>query len=195
LVTSAPALFFVPPYSGPKGWVGIELNKGLLWDRVADLVTEAYTHVAPLSLSKKLPPPVFIAADETLSAEQINPLKTRVNQDFISALREVCSNYPEVEERSQFGNPAFKAGKKTFAVVYLFEGLLALQLWVGMAAQQPLIEGDNRFRVPAYAGHNGWIDMIPGAHPNWDEIAALLQTSYRHFALKRMVSALDQGLY
>ena len=27
LVNAAPDYFFVPPYTGPKGWVGIELNK------------------------------------------------------------------------------------------------------------------------------------------------------------------------
>jgi len=194
LVLSAPTLFFIPPYSGSKGWVGIELNRGLQWDRVAELVCEAYTHVAPLNLSKNLSVPSFTAPDESLTAQQINPLKTIENRKFLERLRALCSTYPEVEELHQFGHPAFKAGKKTFAVVYLIEGSLALQLWIGLAAQQPLVKSDSRFRVPAYAGHNGWIDMIPGTNPNWDEIMVLLETSYRNFALKRMLSALNQRL-
>jgi hypothetical protein len=42
LVGSAPDIFFVPPYIGPKGWVGVELNKGLAWKRVLKLSYEAY---------------------------------------------------------------------------------------------------------------------------------------------------------
>ena len=29
LVTAAPRHFFVPPYIGSRGWVGVELNLGL----------------------------------------------------------------------------------------------------------------------------------------------------------------------
>ena len=30
-----PEAYFVPPYVGPRGWLGVELNKGLNWAEIA----------------------------------------------------------------------------------------------------------------------------------------------------------------
>ena len=37
-VRGEPKHFFVPPYVGPRGWLGVHLNKGLSWKRIAVLV-------------------------------------------------------------------------------------------------------------------------------------------------------------
>jgi hypothetical protein len=51
LVQANPRRFFIPPYQGPKGWIGIRLDdEDVDWDEVAALVEEAYRFVA----SKKL---------------------------------------------------------------------------------------------------------------------------------------------
>ena len=50
LVASAPKHFFVPPYVGPRGWIGVNLDKGISWKRVASLAREAYERVAPQAL-------------------------------------------------------------------------------------------------------------------------------------------------
>ena len=50
LVGSNPARFFVPPYVGHHGWVGIWLDSELDWDEVADLVDESYRMTAPKRL-------------------------------------------------------------------------------------------------------------------------------------------------
>jgi len=47
LVDSDPARFFVPPYVGPSGWIGIRLDGAVDWDVVAGLLEEAYRMVAP----------------------------------------------------------------------------------------------------------------------------------------------------
>lgn len=47
LVEADPASFFVPPYVGPSGWVGIRLDLELDWDVVAGLLEEGYRTVAP----------------------------------------------------------------------------------------------------------------------------------------------------
>jgi hypothetical protein len=44
---SEPKHFFVPPYVGPRGWLGVHLNKGLDWKRIAERVREAYVAAAP----------------------------------------------------------------------------------------------------------------------------------------------------
>ena len=59
--------------------------------------------------------------------------------------------------------------------------------------RQPSLTAAARFRVPAYAEHNGWLLLDVEAHVNWDEVDCLFLVSYRHFVLKRRVKALDDG--
>jgi hypothetical protein len=47
LVESDPERFYVPPYVGPSGWVGINLEGKLDWGMVAGLLEEGYRTVAP----------------------------------------------------------------------------------------------------------------------------------------------------
>ncbi len=50
LIDSDPRAFFVPPYVGHQGWIGVRLDVGLDWDVVVDVVEEAYRAVAPRRL-------------------------------------------------------------------------------------------------------------------------------------------------
>ena len=45
-----PDRFFVPPYVGHMGWLGIELDQGLEWGVVAGLVRDGYLEAAPKRL-------------------------------------------------------------------------------------------------------------------------------------------------
>ena len=54
LVASNPDAFFVPPYVGGGGWVGIRLDRGLEWDLVAGLLREAYAEAAPKPRAAKV---------------------------------------------------------------------------------------------------------------------------------------------
>ena len=47
LVNADPARFFVPPYLGTKGWVGIRLEEPIDWREVEILVRRSYRLVAP----------------------------------------------------------------------------------------------------------------------------------------------------
>ena len=47
LVEAQPKLFFVPPYVGPSGWVGVRLEGKVDWDLVAGLLQDGYRSVAP----------------------------------------------------------------------------------------------------------------------------------------------------
>jgi hypothetical protein len=42
--------FFVPPYVGHRGWLGVRLNDGVDWDELAGIVEDAYCTVAPQKL-------------------------------------------------------------------------------------------------------------------------------------------------
>lgn len=54
LLRSDPDRFFVPPYVGPSGWVGIRLDAKPDWDVVADLLRDAYRLTAPKKLLARL---------------------------------------------------------------------------------------------------------------------------------------------
>jgi len=51
LVEEEPDRFFVPPYVGPRGWVGLRLDVDLDWDEVAGVVEEAWRMTAPKRLA------------------------------------------------------------------------------------------------------------------------------------------------
>jgi hypothetical protein len=50
LVGADPERFFAPPYVGHRGWVGVRLDRGLPWERIAGVIEEAYISVAPSRL-------------------------------------------------------------------------------------------------------------------------------------------------
>ncbi|HUM14282.1 MAG TPA: MmcQ/YjbR family DNA-binding protein [Candidatus Nitrosotalea sp.] len=46
LVYADPKRYFVPPYVGPRGWVGMRLDGRPTWKKVEQVVREAYDHIA-----------------------------------------------------------------------------------------------------------------------------------------------------
>jgi hypothetical protein len=50
LVEADPVRFFVPPYVGHRGWLGVRLDRALDWDEVAGIAEDAYAEVAPAQL-------------------------------------------------------------------------------------------------------------------------------------------------
>jgi hypothetical protein len=192
-VGGSPAHFFVPPYVGVRGWLGVRLDRGLAWKRVAALVREAYLHVAPRRLRLNLGEAPSIAAPRTLpTPSDIDPFQSRQGKAALSVLRGVCLKLPETSEGSQFGHPVWKVGTRSFASARYEGTMLTACFWVG-AAEQSLLITDPRFSIPPYIGHRGWIALDVSAHRDRSEIAALALQSYRHFALKRMLSALEPG--
>jgi hypothetical protein len=47
MVDADPDRFFVPAYFGPKGWVGMYLDKRVVWSEVASLLEDGWRMVAP----------------------------------------------------------------------------------------------------------------------------------------------------
>jgi predicted DNA-binding protein (MmcQ/YjbR family) len=187
-----PKHFFVPPYVGPRGWLGVNLDKGISWKRVAQLVREAYEKVAPPALAQSIGKTIVIKAPtKALAAEDIDPLQSKRALTVLKSLRKLCLALPETNEAKQFGTPVWRAGAKSFASSYAYKGYLQLSFWVG-AERQSMLTADKRYEIPPYQGHNGWIALDVSKHSNWDEIGELVLYSYRHFAIKRMLAALGE---
>ena len=54
LVEAEPDRFFVPPYVGFRGWIGVRLDVPVDWVEIATIVRTAYRMVAPKRLAARL---------------------------------------------------------------------------------------------------------------------------------------------
>jgi hypothetical protein len=61
--TSEAEQYFVPPYVGHRGWLGVRLDKGLDWNEIAGAIEDAYATVAP----EKLVQAAALAREEAAS--------------------------------------------------------------------------------------------------------------------------------
>lgn len=50
LVEGDPERFYVPPYVGQRGWIGVRLDRGFDRDEIAGIIEDAYAEVAPPKL-------------------------------------------------------------------------------------------------------------------------------------------------
>jgi predicted DNA-binding protein (MmcQ/YjbR family) len=111
---------------------------------------------------------------------------------YLADLRRVCLALPETVEVEAWGRPTFRAGKKIFAVFTGSEEDRYTVIFKPDAEERPALLGDDRFYSPPYWGPSGWLGLDLTAGPvDWDEVAELVETSYRHVALKRMLKTLD----
>jgi len=46
MVRADPGRFFVPPYVGPSGWIGIHLDRNPDWTEIGELMKDSYRLVA-----------------------------------------------------------------------------------------------------------------------------------------------------
>jgi predicted DNA-binding protein (MmcQ/YjbR family) len=54
LVGADPRRFFVPPYVGHKGWIGMWLDRDVDWREVAEIVKRSYRMTAPKKLAMQV---------------------------------------------------------------------------------------------------------------------------------------------
>jgi predicted DNA-binding protein (MmcQ/YjbR family) len=187
-VSAEPKYFFVPPYVGPRGWLGVHLDKGVSWKRIAALVRSAYENSAPRPLADKIGKTIVITPPKAkLTAEQMDPMKSKRAQAVLKSLHKMVGAWPEVSQDKQFGSPVWRAGKRTFLQAHHTGSKLMLSFWVGVH-RQGLLTADERFEIPKYMGHIGWISLDVTRRCDLDEVRALARESYRHFALQRMLN-------
>ncbi len=54
LVAANDEVFFIPPYVGPSGWIGVRLDRGADWGMIESLLESGYRMVAPKRALAKL---------------------------------------------------------------------------------------------------------------------------------------------
>lgn len=111
-------------------------------------------------------------------------------------LRGMCARLPGAEESTSFGHPAFRVGKKTFAVLDEYHGVACLCFKVAPGLQRMLVEDARYFAAP-YGAKHGWTCVRVDARTPWRDAAALVRESWRLCAPKRLLgerSVLDEKI-
>jgi hypothetical protein len=109
----------------------------------------------------------------------------------LARVRAICLALPEAVEKP-FGDhtaPAFRVRNKFFAMLAEDESTMNVKAAKGV--QGILLSSDpERFFVPKYVGHIGWVGIRLDLRspPDWDEMAELIAESYCLVAPKRLAA-------
>lgn len=115
----------------------------------------------------------------------------------LERLRTIATSFPEVTERLSHHTPTFFIRDKK-VLVHLFEdhhGDDRLAIWCAAppGVQAEVVEQEpDRFFVPPYVGHRGWIGLRLDIDPDWDEIEGIVEDAYRIAAPKTLIRKLDE---
>lgn len=126
-----------------------------------------------------------------------HPLRFDPDDPVLARVRALALAMPDAAEKISHGHPAFFTTK-----VFAYYGASVRRdgEWISHSTSlvvQPdpderaaLVE-DPRCYVPAYLGPAGWVGLDLGPDTDWDEVAELLDASYRLTAGPRRVVLLD----
>jgi len=116
---------------------------------------------------------------------------------FLARIRAIAATFPGSAEKVSHGRPALYT-KKVFAIYG--SAVKGDDEWV-QHPQSVLVKTDADERsallaephtfVPGYWGPSGWIGRDLHDDTDWDEIAELIDASYRLTAGKRLIAELD----
>ena len=181
LVRSDPDVYFVPPYVGVSGWVGVRLERpGTDFEALSMLVEEAWRAVAPNRLahaapSAPPPPPVYATTDPAVVA------------DALARMTALCATLPGASAESSASQTTWRVGRKTFA--YLLDnqhrdGIVSVCFRVASDEAAALIErAPRRYYRPPYVGAKGWVAMrVDSAKVPWKELARRVTESHASVA-------------
>ena len=116
----------------------------------------------------------------------------------VTHLEEITRELPEVERRrggEGSRHIGFTVRGKTFGYFtndHHGDGRLAVIVKAPPGVQGILVAGEpDRFFVPPYLGHRGWVGLwLDGAPADWTEVRELFVESYCLTAPKKLVAAL-----
>lgn len=116
---------------------------------------------------------------------------------LLARVRSICLTFPEAAEKVGHGRPSFFT-KKVFCYyggsVRTPEGEWFPHNQSIMIrpdpGDEPALRTDPRFWVPAYLGASGWLGLDLHQATDWNEIAELIDASYRVTAPARLVRML-----
>lgn len=112
-------------------------------------------------------------------------------------LRKSCLAFPEASEVNFGGHensPTFRVRDKIFAMYqddHHGDGKVAVWCKAPPGAQEVMVGADpDRFFKPPYVGSKGWIGVRLDRPVDWEQLADLVEESYRMTAPKRLLKEL-----
>jgi hypothetical protein len=122
----------------------------------------------------------------------------RERERILSRLRKVCLALPETSERPSHGAPTFFVrAKRPFVMVlenHHGDGRFAIWCAAPEGLQRMLVDADpERFFVPPYVGHRGWLGVRLDRGLHWDELTGIVEDAYAEVAPARLVEAARQA--
>src|SRR6187200_626573 len=108
----------------------------------------------------------------------------------LERIREICLALPETSERPSHGAPTFFVrGKRPFTMVMTHhhgDGRFAIWCAAATGVQRMLVDADpERFFVPPYVGHRGWLGVRLDRGIDVNEIAGIVEDAYADVASAR----------
>jgi hypothetical protein len=121
-------------------------------------------------------------------------LPTEERDRIMERIRELCLALPETSERLSHGSPTFFVRERRAFLMVLtdFHGDGRFALWCAApdGLQRTLVEADSeRFFVPPYVGHRGWLGVRLDKGLHWDELAGIIEDAYAEVAPRKLVEA------
>jgi predicted DNA-binding protein (MmcQ/YjbR family) len=118
-----------------------------------------------------------------------------LRKDRLERLRTICLALPETTEKVTWGDPTWRIRNRIFAMQKgnYSGGRPSVWLKAPEGAQDVLVGIDpERFFVPPYVGHKGWIGVyLDGKRVDWAWLSGLIEESYRLIAPRRLAARLD----
>lgn len=113
-------------------------------------------------------------------------------------IREISLALPETSERLSHGSPTFFVREKRSFLTVLTDhhgdGRFAIWCAAPEGMQQALVEADpEKFFVPPYVGHRGWLGARLDRGLDWNELAGIIEDAYAEVAPAGLVDSLQQG--
>jgi hypothetical protein len=119
-----------------------------------------------------------------------------VTEAALPRLRTVCLGLPEATERLSHGSPTWFIGARpsfaTFVDDHHGDGRMGFWCAAPPGAQEAMVGADpERFFVPPYVGHRGWLGVRLEGEPDWSEVEEIVTDAYRSVAPRRLVARLS----
>ncbi len=122
----------------------------------------------------------------------------RRRKHTLERIREICLALPETSERLSHGAPTFFVrGKRAFVMVltdHHGDGRFAIWCAAPDGLQSMLVEADpERFFVPPYVGHRGWLGVRLDRLLDWAELTGIVEDAFAEVAPRTLVERAVAG--
>ncbi len=128
-----------------------------------------------------------------------HPLRFDDDDPILAQVRGVALSFPGAQEKVSHGRPVWFTKNQFASYGGHVKGshgdtsLARALLFKPDADHRDLLLGDERFVVPAYEGAFGWLAIaLDTWEPGWDEVAELVEESFRMTAPPKLIRILDE---